>query len=380
MNEIRVGLLTYHTTLNFGASLQAFALINTLTTLGASASIIDYRNPRVDKTSPDYRAIVSLDPRKLSSTLSGLFRAWVGQPKRCAFRSFANQHLRIAARQYNSPVEIMREPPGYDLYIIGSDQVWNYEINGRDSIYFGAFVRDKLRLATFASSIGLDAIPEDFRNFYSEGLTPISRISVRETRAADIVEDVLGRRPRVDADPVFLLDRASWLNLAGVDDGTISGHEVFTYFLASKNTRLAGEAALASSSLRKLRRLKFAGGIRLLDIPSPSVSLDLGRGPIDFVKSIATSRFVMTDSFHATALAILLDSPFGVVLKGEPGKDARILEILEHFDLLDRIVTVGEELVLERPSASADTQMTATKLRASSLEYLHSLLETARDS
>ena len=43
----RIGILTFHNTVNYGAVLQAYALQKTIENLGYEVSIIDYRNPAV---------------------------------------------------------------------------------------------------------------------------------------------------------------------------------------------------------------------------------------------------------------------------------------------------------------------------------------------
>ena len=47
---MKIGILTFHNAHNYGAVLQAYALRTKLRSLGYDAHIVNYRNPKIEKS------------------------------------------------------------------------------------------------------------------------------------------------------------------------------------------------------------------------------------------------------------------------------------------------------------------------------------------
>lgn len=366
-----IGILTYHNTRNFGAALQTYALLQTCLDLGANAEIIDYRSKSMSEAKSSAARSRAMG---LRGRIRRVLHAPLAQVKERAFDRFALEYLVLGSPTYTDDAALTNELPEYDLVLIGSDQVWNFELNGADPAFFGGFAPTTTRVASYASSFGITSVPDDLVEQYRVGLTRVSPLSVREKVGIQLVHRLTGRSDAcVHPDPVFLRSPAQWRAFVeGRGSMAVSG-ALLTYFIGPEGGTRA-ETLIAASGLRGRPRTKLAGGLSLRDIFSPLVSVRLDRGPLDFIQSIDASSFVLTDSFHATAMSIVLDRPFGVLLRGNPGKDARILELLESFGLEDRVVVCPADLRWQRPSQDRDTCSILVQMRDKAHTYLEGML------
>ena len=150
-----VGIITFHTTINYGGILQAYALQKVLEILGYHPEIIDYY---------DYRK----DLEKLSATRRLLHLAWHGLVKKIIVGTererrtddFRRRYLWLSQRKFNNAYALRSAPPNYDAYITGSDQVWNPRVTGGrpDPAYFLGFGEASVRRIAYAPSFGGEPI------------------------------------------------------------------------------------------------------------------------------------------------------------------------------------------------------------------------------
>lgn len=368
------GILTYQNTLNFGAALQCYALYRSIEEIGIDVEIIDYRNDKITNNTKVISIATNRGKNKIG--IKSLSKAIVMTPllnsKRKAFEKFNAKYVKFSTKTYNFEL-INSDPPVYDKYIIGSDQVWNYNINGMDTTYFMDFVRDKVDIFTYASSFGLDSIDEDKKETYRKNLGNIKSISVREKKGADIIKDLLNIDVKVVADPVFLLSQNEWTKLINVKSHDLK-KQVVSYFL-NHNTRKQFENSLkADEELLNYMIVKLAGGISFSDYISNKTIVNLSNGPTDFVKYIDESEFICTDSFHATVFSIIFKKKFLVFLSGDAGRDSRIINLLEQFDLQSQIYR-GDLTPLYNEVNPEKIDSIVEKMRLSGLMYIKENLE-----
>ncbi|MCK2199740.1 polysaccharide pyruvyl transferase family protein [Corynebacterium callunae] len=368
---MKIGIITYHNTINFGAALQTYSTVRALKMLGTSPEVIDYRKDLIESRKRLQAPRLSI--KSIPSYLKMSLKNYGFKIKNAAFEKFSNSFLQLSPSTYRTLEELKTIEDQYDLYLVGSDQVWNYQLNGKDPAYFLQFAKDSGKTASFSSSFGLSSIPEDMRTFYQDGLNSLSSISVRESMGADLVKELTGRTSVVNADPVFLTTPEDWREMARANSNKGVEGALASYFLGPE-LREKADALIANSELRGKIEVKLAGGLSVKDLISRKVSVRIDRGPLDFIRVLDQSSFVLTGSFHATAFAILLDKPFAVLLKGDAGKDARILELLRTFSLLDRVAETASDLRFDPPSSDKDTRKVIDELRGKSVSYLSTLI------
>lgn len=208
----KVGIITFHRAENFGAVLQAFALQNYIKNQGYNAEIIDYDFKNV---SQKYNLLLnskfhnSKNPlKRIRILLSNIYNLNKKITRKNNYKEFRRGSLLLSAKKYDDYEDLIDNPPLYDFYITGSDQVWNKDFldKGEYSFYLD-FVKSGIKLS-YAASTGGNAIKE-------ENLKHISRldfISIREKSTAMSLQDKIENTVYNVCDPVFLLKHNEWNN------------------------------------------------------------------------------------------------------------------------------------------------------------------------
>ena len=136
---MNIALLTIWREKNYGAELQAYATVKLLQNLGHDVKMIDIRLSdcrRGNINQKIYNLICSLTP---------------GHRK---FKKFWENNIPVT-RRYKTIEDIQKNPPKADVYMVGSDQVWNPDITSNFSLlYFLNFGSESVKRVSFASSFG----------------------------------------------------------------------------------------------------------------------------------------------------------------------------------------------------------------------------------
>ena len=127
-----------------------------------------------------------------------------------AFDQFTQRYLKLT-RRYNSYEELEANVPEADIYIAGSDQIWNTLFqNGRDKAFYLAFApKNKLKMS-YAASFSTPDVQNEYRPFVRQMLKNLDQVSVREKSSLPLLAS-LGRSDGIAVcDPVFLLSKEEW--------------------------------------------------------------------------------------------------------------------------------------------------------------------------
>ena len=216
---MRVNTITCHDVYNVGAALQAYALCRYLRERGHDAHIIDYKP---DYLSGHYRLWGGVSPRfdrpglRLAFNLAkfpGRAAARMGRRKR-NFDSFRRTYLPLTAR-YDSFAALCAEPPPADVYLAGSDQIWNTLFpNGRDPAFYLQFAPAGVTRASYAASFAMDAVDPAWAERQRAWIGALDYVSVREPSGLALLEQLGITGGEAVMDPVFLLPATAWRELA----------------------------------------------------------------------------------------------------------------------------------------------------------------------
>lgn len=196
---VNVGIVTHHNIKNFGAYLQAYALLKTIEGLGHEVVTIDLVNLR--HVLSNYRPFFIRKPRVANYTVNGL-KCYFDGYRQFAKLSRSLNHLRLtrpvfSAKQINSL--------GLDAIVVGSDEVWNFVDVGYHPVKFGIGIEVPI-LVSYAAGTGA-VMPNDVPpSGVKEGLTRFSGLSVREYNGVQFIRKLLGITPRVVLDPTLIYD------------------------------------------------------------------------------------------------------------------------------------------------------------------------------
>lgn len=355
---MKIGILTFHWANNYGAVIQAYALLSKLKELGHDAYIID-RQVR-------YKGVLRRMYHKYSYN------------HKYAWMSFDKERLKILtpmSAPYKSHDELVKRFSNehFDAVIVGSDQVWRWNMMGNN--YFLDFLdgTDTRRYA-YAASFGLSKWEgsEADREEISALLKQFNAISVRENSGIKICRDTFGVDAQLVLDPTLLHER-SFYETTLLKDKPLKGNgKVVSYILGDNNKGQVLEIAKWAKNKRLKHNELFWTS---LDFP-----LLIGKSEFHFshvtlttwLNEIRNAEYVITNSFHATVFCILFAKKF-IVLDNPSGGTDRIRTLLKVVDLNDRFAEKLPHNISDIDSFDTVNDLLKSK-RLNSLNFIKSII------
>ena len=364
------GLVTFFRHHHYGAQLQAYAAMRAMTELGHPCQIIDYR--------PEYDAGLNDLFRKggLRAHLANVHTAahLAAMRRRGArFDAFVAEHMTLTPHRYTTYEQLCSTPPDLDVFVSGSDQIWNPNIFPNkqfDPAYLLGFAGERRRIS-YAPSFAVSELPEDKAQQLKEYLEPFSALSVREKRGQALVERYTGRTARVVLDPTLLLRREDWAALATPPKDRKP--YILCYFVSDSGAVAPYAKALAEHT--GLPIVQLAGARRKID---GCHKLVFDAGPREFLGLFRNADYVVTNSFHGAVFSLQFGRPFFTSMSPKElvnPTDSRIYSLLSRLGCSDRIIGLESTAEVDAPM---DYNLINTKLeeaRADSLAYLKAAIE-----
>ena len=319
------GVLTFINTLNYGAELQALALVHVINQLGYEAELVNYICPAVAKReTPRLPKISSLAKPK---SFIGAIKKYPMLKKRMrAFNEFTKAHL-LVGEQAGGTEDILSR---YQRVVVGSDQVWCPQVTGEDATYLlEGNRRTGQKIISYAASFGDKPLPKELCAVFSKHLKHYDALSVRERSGLMQLEELGIEHAVMSIDPTLLLNENEWLPYLDIKQHP--KRYVFAYMVSeSKQTR---EFALKAAKELDAELLYIEGysGMPFRDARNVGAC-----SPAEFLGLIRGASLVVTSSFHGLCFSILFNRPFRYVLSAD--KDhSRLYSLLrelglEHYD------------------------------------------------
>ena len=342
----RVGIITIHHSPNYGACLQSYALYKYIEQQGAYCEIMDvhrpvhedyiyerryssYRNNQFKPTIRFKKAFKNTIKRLLGrDTVVRQFTSLVSEERFKQFNSFIKY-----SKPYNRLSDLKKAPPIYDLYISGSDQLWNPAQPYCLEPYFLTFVPKGKKKISFATSIGLTKLTQQEKGDFKKWLSSYDAVSVREKHAKELLETVIEREVEQVSDPTFLLDTSYWKEIAVFPK---SEKKYMLLFLLSNNQNILDYAI----------RLCQESGLQLIVLKNSGLMSEEGKyivdndcGPREFIGYLGHASMVITDSFHCTVFSLLMGADnFYTHINVAGKRGSRITDLLATFGLQDHLL------------------------------------------
>jgi hypothetical protein len=374
---VKIGIITIFKANNYGAELQAYALQKKLALMGHESELIDYpfyKHPshvacRQSKPIFDIGFKNRLKER-LYPFLTALKSVSIREDikrKQERMDAFHRTHSRLSDVCYNNMEDLYAAALPYDLFITGSDQVWNPRMNSSLDPYFLTFAPSGKPRVSYASSFGVPVLPDHAKSVYKKRLADFEMLSVREEQGVKIIQDLLGRSPEHVLDPTLLLNATDWAQVAVPSD--MQSPYVLTYELMPCD-ELAVVAQRTASQIKDARVIRIRGvpGVRAW----PGIIEIDDAGPSEFVGLFQGASAVVTNSFHGTAFAINFKKPVYPVIPCRMSNAGRIESLLKVVGLSEHLIYEQSNLVVTRPfEIDYDTVMERLEQeRGKSISYL----------
>ena len=329
---MKVSFITKHSVSNYGSILQTYATQEILKKLGCEPEIINYM--RYDlRNNKLYNTLLKNQPKWNKNFLTRTIYRIIQMPNYILmdskFKKFRKKMYDNTTILYGSNEELKKNPPRADVYCTGSDQIWGKNVNGKvDKAYFLDFVPEGSRCISYAASIGLDKVSEEFEKQLQELLKKYQKIMVREESAVDIL-----KRNNIEStlvlDPTLLLDKEDWEKVS--DKKKNNKKYILIYQLhANKNFEKYAKEFSKKVGLPLIRvtpsinQISRCGKFKYLPTPG------------QFLRYFRDASYVITDSFHGTVFSIIFNRKFIDISPGETA--TRIKNILKLVDLEERLL------------------------------------------
>lgn len=319
---MKVALLTIWHEKNYGAELQAYATVKLLKKLGHQVEMIDIRLSDSRKGNLN---------QKIYNLICGV------TPGHRKFANFWKKNIPVT-RRYKSIEDLQQNPPEADVYIVGSDQVWNPELTKVFSLlYFLNFGDENIKRVSFASSFGTTtwnqpALKEQVQAL----LNRFSYVTCREKIGVELLDKEFGVKATNVLDPTLILGDYSDLV------SNIQQKNTLVYYPLGTDRQLVDFA------------IKMAAEQSLIPVNNNTNTRLLGRlewnrvGVEEWVKNIAEARFVVTRSFHGLVFSIMFHRQFAIVASPN-GRNNRITDLLSLLGLSGRFYDSFETMYKARP-------------------------------
>ena len=211
---MKIAVLTWFRDMNYGTVLQALALQMYLKEQGHDPELINFL-PERNSTINNRLTFLERLNRKADFLCNNKFKkdhADIFQNKLNKFYSTIDENCSVSKPIVEGD-DFETLGKVYDLYICGSDQIWNpYWFEPHFFLDFVA--KEKTKIA-YAPSLGISNVPKEFHDLFRKYLSSFDGISLREAKMASQLSDIVGREIINVCDPVFLLDRKIWTSMGG---------------------------------------------------------------------------------------------------------------------------------------------------------------------
>lgn len=389
---MKIGIIThFYKNLNYGGVLQAYALCKALEYMGYSAEQISYQMKPHSLTEEDSLPLVKRIKFKRSQKqlaeflISGGIRfserimtkieknkfQHIRQSKEKKFENFSKNNIPQSNQVY-SEKDIWGAEKDYDVFITGSDQVWNPDWYCSD--FFLKFIREKTPKLSYAAGISKVELSSKQREIFRENLEDFSAISVREEEAVKLLTGLVSKPVTWVLDPTLLLKSTEWELLC--TQSVCQEKYVLCYYLSENMQGYYAAKQYAKKHQLKLVNIPYTHNkFRWLDVGYGDDRLN-DLSPEEFISAIRYAECIFTDSFHAVVFSSIFRRPFFVFTRvGGKGMESRLRTLTGLLNLQERFCDSKEKATLDYLESVPPVDYSAgaakiEKMRQASFEFL----------
>ena len=333
----KIGIVTFHNAHNYGAMLQAHALVEKIKKINDSdAKLINYYSSKIYD---QYRVIRPISKNPIKSLIrlkEDLINYKKKKERFNNFEKFINTNCEVTETYNTEDLIEEKNTNCYDILVTGSDQVWNPKITGGISdIYTLNFGKEDMKRISYAASIGDTSVIENNKQDFIKKLSKLDCISVREEDAQKELSKIIDKKIDVVLDPTLLLTKDEW------------NSELKNCSRCEEEYILAYVVAPDEEYIKIVNDLSEKTGLPVMHfgLKNPGYKNVLKtayiEGPLEFVNYIKNAKYVVATSFHATVFSIIYNKKFFIIPHRKTG--ARVTNLLDKFEIKGRTFSNYEE-------------------------------------
>lgn len=331
--------------------MQAYATVKALRKLGHDVEIVDFR---LFESNHSLRSIVGRCLNEIT-------------PAQRSFEKFWKKYIKNISCHYLNVAELRNNPPKADVYLVGSDQVWNEDITGeRSAAYLLDFGGENVKRISYASSIGVSEwnFSQSYTEIASQQLKKFVALSCREITGANILSQKFNLNITQVLDPTLLHQDYKEIT------GSIQESKNLVFYPLS-----VGDTSAVSfcKDLATKQNLKYVNANPYTFIPF--LSIVWKRNSIaQWISAIGGASLVVTGSFHGLAFSLIYHRQFILINDNKQGRNSRMMDLLNYLGLEHRLFkTPAEAMASKVWEETIDYQVVDAKLnqaRTESWNYL----------
>lgn len=353
---MKVGILTVNRAINVGAVLQAYALQEILRSIGHDAWVINYMQPEVENSNRPKRTFSKM----LKLLFQGHLRSVYYYPSSIKSQKIKNSHFDYFLNNYLHCTQVCNQdtiPTDFDAYVIGSDQVWNWNIFRRqDPVFWGLFnKKENAKLISYAASTSKESLQKTDKSFIEKALSNFSLISVREEPAAQFLNQEFNIPTEVttNIDPTLAANPKIWNNF----ESDIVPNEPYIFAYAARSYQ--------KNPLLFVQRANELGKKMNCRVVFMSY---LHHSPVDYVALIKHAQAVITSSFHGVAFSLIFNKQLFAMLYGDE-QDYRYKSLLESIGASDKLYNI-ENIITPHSHASNQASINLETYKSKAINFL----------
>ena len=371
----KVGIMSMQRIANYGSFLQAYALKQLIEEVGCNVEFVDYHvgAPVIAENADSKNKVV----RKIEKGLE-TFRYRAPLAHKLSFirykQSFARKYMPLLGI-----ADEMNYNPTVDCLVIGSDEVFNCIQKNSNVGYspelFGKNNHAK-KLITYAASFGNTTLKklEKYKKANEVGalLKKFDAISVRDANSGTIVEQLTGKEPVYNLDPVLTYD---YMNCCDKIP-QVQTNEKYLILYAYAG-RISNDEAdwIAAYAKKKNLKVYAIGGIQ------KCADRFVDCSPFEVLAYFRNAEEVITDTFHGSIFSVITHRPFTTLIRksvgNSYGNEEKLSDLLKRLGLANRMTTKIEdtENINEKTIDYAKVDELLKAHREVAKEYLRKNLE-----
>ena len=337
----KVGIMSMQRIANYGSFLQAYALKQLIEEFDCKVEFVDYHvgAPVITENADSKNKFV----RKVEKGLE-TFQYQAPFAHKLSFIRYKQSF----SKKYMPLLEItdeMNYNPTLDCLVIGSDEVFNcIQKNSNVGYSLELFGKDNhaKRLLTYAASFGNTTLEklEKYKKADEVGalLKKFDAISVRDANSGTIVEQLTGKEPVYNLDPVLTYD---YMNCCGKIP-QVQNNEKYLILYAYAG-RISNDEAdwIAAYAKKKNLKVYAIGGIQKCADRFEVCS------PFEVLAYFRNAEEVITDTFHGSIFSVITHRPFTTLIRksvgNSYGNEEKLSDLLNRLGLTERMTTKVEE-------------------------------------
>ncbi len=331
--KMKIGIITLSASYNCGSMLQSYALKEILSEYGTT-EIINFSSEASHRVY-DILPTTFLGKIHMIVKCPKMFYELKNEKK--AYEIFKRNILGIDSKERFAS-DLCEITDKYDVVVAGSDQIWNVCMGDFDEAFLCGWT-NKRKIA-YAPSLGGHDIRESSEAIkYINELKQFERLSAREEKGRNCLEEITGRTVPVVLDPTLVYEKANWCKLVG--QPLVKGKYIFYYSWAYCEEELRKIVSKRSEEMgipvyvidaRKWREHRYS---------KDNFVLCKQAGPMAFLNLMFYAKECYVESFHGMIFAYIFKKKFWLLDTHEDYEkmDTRLRELIEVLNVRERVLT-----------------------------------------